>query len=170
MKAILVVGTTSHAGKSMLATGLCRAFSRRGWRVSPFKGQNMALNSYVTPTGGEIGYAQAVQAWAAGVTPAVQMNPILLKPQGDMTSQVILNGKAVGTVGASEYYEKFFNPGWEAIKDSLKVLGNNFDVLVCEGAGSPAEINLKHRDLTNMRTSTYLNAPTILVVDIDRGG
>ncbi|WP_354635811.1 cobyric acid synthase CobQ [Planktothricoides raciborskii] len=170
MKAILVVGTTSHAGKSMLATGLCRAFSRRGWRVSPFKGQNMALNSYVTPTGGEIGYAQAVQAWAAGVTPAVQMNPILLKPQGDMTSQVILNGKAVGTVGASEYYEKFFNPGWEAIKDSLKVLGNNFDVLVCEGAGSPAEINLKHRDLTNMRIATYLNAPTILVVDIDRGG
>ena len=170
MKAILVVGTTSHAGKSMLATGLCRVFSRRGWRVSPFKGQNMALNSYVTPTGGEIGYAQAVQAWAAGVTPAVQMNPILLKPQGDMTSQVILNGKAVGTVGASEYYEKFFNPGWEAIKDSLKVLSNNFDVLVCEGAGSPAEINLKHRDLTNMRIATYLNAPTILVVDIDRGG
>jgi adenosylcobyric acid synthase len=130
----------------------------------------MALNSYVTPTGGEIGYAQAVQAWAAGVTPAVQMNPILLKPQGDMTSQVILNGKAVGTVGASEYYEKFFNPGWEAIKDSLKVLSNNFDVVVCEGAGSPAEINLKHRDLTNMRIATYLNAPTILVVDIDRGG
>ncbi len=170
MKAILVVGTTSHAGKSMLATGLCRVFSRRGWRVSPFKGQNMALNSYVTPTGGEIGYAQAVQAWAAGVTPAVQMNPILLKPQGDMTSQVILNGKPVGTVGASEYYEKFFHPGWEAIKDALKVLSNNFDVVVCEGAGSPAEINLKHRDLTNMRIATYLNAPTILVVDIERGG
>lgn len=170
MKAILVVGTTSHAGKSILVTGLCRVFSRRGWRVAPFKGQNMALNSYVTPNGGEIGYAQAVQAWAAGVTPAVQMNPILLKPQGDMTSQVILNGKPVGTVGAHEYYEKFFHPGWEAIKESLKILGNNFDIVVCEGAGSPAEINLKHRDLTNMRIATYLNAPTILVVDIDRGG
>jgi adenosylcobyric acid synthase len=170
MKAILVVGTTSHAGKSMLATALCRLFSRRGWRVSPFKGQNMALNSYVTSTGGEIGYAQAVQAWAAGVNPAVPMNPILLKPQGDMTSQVILNGKAVGTVGASEYYEKFFNQGWNAIQKSLQLLDKHFDVVVCEGAGSPAEINLKHRDLTNMRIATYLNAPTILVVDIDRGG
>lgn len=170
MKAILVVGTTSHAGKSMLATALCRLLSRRGWRVTPFKGQNMALNSYVTSTGGEIGYAQAVQAWAAGVTPAVQMNPILLKPQGDMTSQVILNGKPVGNVGASEYYEKFFNQGWSAIEQSLKVLSKHFDVVVCEGAGSPAEINLKHRDLTNMRIATYLNALTILIVDIDRGG
>ena len=170
IKAILVVGTTSHCGKSMLATALCRVLSRRGWRVTPFKGQNMALNSYVTSTGGEIGYAQAVQAWAAGVTPAVQMNPILLKPQGDMTSQVILNGKPVGNVGASEYYEKYFDRGWEEIQGSLKVLGQHFDVVVCEGAGSPAEINLKHRDLTNMRIATYLNAPTILVVDIDRGG
>lgn len=130
----------------------------------------MALNSYVTASGGEIGYAQAVQAWAAGVTPAVAMNPILLKPQGDMTSQVILNGKPIGNVGASEYYEKCFDRGWEAIQQSLKVLSKHFDVVVCEGAGSPAEINLKHRDLTNMRIATYLNAPTILVVDIDRGG
>lgn len=170
MKAILIVGTTSHAGKSIIATALCRVLSRQGWRVAPFKGQNMALNAYVTSTGGEIGYAQAVQAWAAGVTPAVQMNPILLKPQGDMTSQVILNGKAVGNVGASEYYEQYFDQGWEAIQNSLKVLGQHFDLVVCEGAGSPAEINLKHRDLTNMRIATYLNAPTILVVDIDRGG
>jgi adenosylcobyric acid synthase len=170
MKAIMVVGTTSHAGKSLIATALCRILSRRGWRVSPFKGQNMALNSYVTPNGGEIGHAQAVQAWAAGVMPCVEMNPILLKPQGDMTSQVILMGKAVGQVSASDYYEQYFTQGWQAIEASLRYLTNEFDLIVCEGAGSPAEINLKHRDLTNMRVALHLNAPTLLVVDIDRGG
>lgn len=170
MKAIMVVGTTSHAGKSLISTALCRILSRRGWRVTPFKGQNMALNSYVTPNGGEIGHAQAVQAWAAGVMPCVEMNPILLKPQGDMTSQVIMMGKAVGNVGAAEYYEQYFDRGWAAIEESLRRLGNDFDLVVCEGAGSPAEINLKHRDLTNMRVAKHLNAPTILVVDIDRGG
>jgi adenosylcobyric acid synthase len=170
MKAIMVVGTTSHAGKSLLTTALCRILSRRGWRVAPFKGQNMALNAYVTPTGGEIGYAQAVQAWAAGIAPRVEMNPILLKPQGDMTSQVVLKGRAVGKVSASDYYEQFFEPGWQAIEESLQRLGEEFDLIVCEGAGSPAEINLKHRDLTNMRVAKYLNAPTLLVVDIDRGG
>jgi adenosylcobyric acid synthase len=170
MKAIMVVGTTSHAGKSLLTTAICRILSRRGWRVAPFKGQNMALNAYVTPNGGEIGHAQAVQAWAAGVMPLVEMNPILLKPQGDMTSQVILKGRAVGKVGAAEYYEQFFETGWQAIEDSLRHLSEEFDLLVCEGAGSPAEINLKHRDLTNMRIAKYLNAPTLLVVDIDRGG
>jgi adenosylcobyric acid synthase len=170
MKAIMVVGTTSHAGKSLVATALCRILSRRGWRVSPFKGQNMALNAYVTPNGGEIGHAQAVQAWAAGVMPCVEMNPILLKPQGDMTSQVILMGRAVGQVSASDYYEQYFAKGWQAIEESLRRLGNEFDLIVCEGAGSPAEINLKHRDLTNMRVAMHLNAPTILVVDIDRGG
>ncbi|MGA7932103.1 MAG: cobyric acid synthase CobQ [Kovacikia sp.] len=170
MKAIMVVGTTSHAGKSLLTTAICRILSRRGWRVAPFKGQNMSLNAYVTPNGGEIGHAQAVQAWAAGVMPLVEMNPILLKPQGDMTSQVILKGRAVGKVGAAEYYEQFFEPGWQAIEESLRFLGEEFDILVCEGAGSPAEINLKHRDLTNMRIAKYLDAPTLLVVDIDRGG
>jgi adenosylcobyric acid synthase len=98
MKAIMVVGTTSHAGKSLLTAALCRILCRRGWRVAPFKGQNMALNAYVTASGGEIGHAQAVQAWAAGVTPRVEMNPILLKPQGDMTSQVVLKGR-VGRCG-----------------------------------------------------------------------
>lgn len=170
MKAIMVVGTTSHAGKSLIATSLCRILSRRGWRVSPFKGQNMALNAYVTSQGGEIGHAQAVQAWAAGVMPCVEMNPILLKPQGDMTSQVILMGKAVGKVSASDYYEQYFEKGWQVIQESLQRLSNEFDLVVCEGAGSPAEINLKHRDLTNMRVAQYLNAPTLLVVDIDRGG
>ncbi|HEY9614337.1 cobyric acid synthase CobQ [Allocoleopsis sp.] len=170
MKAIMVVGTTSHAGKSLIATALCRILSRRGWRVTPFKGQNMALNAYVTPNGGEIGHAQAVQAWAAGVMPCVEMNPILLKPQGDMTSQVILMGKTVGRVGAADYYEQYFTQGWQAIEESLRRLGSEFDLVVCEGAGSPAEINLKHRDLTNMRVAMHLNAPTLLVVDIDRGG
>jgi adenosylcobyric acid synthase len=170
MKAIMVVGTTSHAGKSLMTTAICRILSRRGWRVAPFKAQNMALNAYVTANGGEIGHAQAVQAWAAGVAPMVEMNPILLKPQGDMTSQVILKGKAVGKVGAAEYYEQYFDVGWQAVEESLHRLGEEYDLLVCEGAGSPAEINLKHRDLANMRVAKYLNAPTILVVDIDRGG
>lgn len=170
MKAIMVVGTTSHAGKSMLTTALCRLLNRRGWRVAPFKGQNMALNAYVTPSGGEIGHAQAVQAWAAGIMPRVEMNPILLKPQGDMTSQVVLKGRAVGRVGAAEYYEQFFDTGWQAIEESLQRLGEEFDLLICEGAGSPAEINLKHRDLTNMRIARHLNAPTLLVADIERGG
>jgi adenosylcobyric acid synthase len=170
MKAMMVVGTTSHAGKSLLTTAICRILSRRGWRVAPFKGQNMALNAYVTGNGGEIGHAQAVQAWAAGIMPTVEMNPILLKPQGDMTSQVIQRGKAIGRVGAADYYEQFFDSGWQAITDSLNRLSEDFDMLVCEGAGSPAEINLKHRDLTNMRVAKHLNAPTMLVVDIDRGG
>ncbi|WP_088890642.1 cobyric acid synthase CobQ [Leptolyngbya ohadii] len=170
MKAIMVVGTTSHAGKSMLTTALCRMLSRKGWRVAPFKGQNMALNAYVTPSGGEIGHAQAVQAWAAGIVPRVEMNPILLKPQGDMTSQVILKGRVAGRVGAKDYYEQFFDTGWQAIEESLQRLGEEFDLIVCEGAGSPAEVNLKHRDLTNMRVARHLNASTILVVDIDRGG
>jgi adenosylcobyric acid synthase len=130
----------------------------------------MALNAYVTNNGGEIGHAQAVQAWAAGVTPRVEMNPILLKPQGDMTSQVILKGKAVGRLNAADYYEQLFNPGWQAIEESLARLGEEFDLVVCEGAGSPVEINIKHRDLTNMRVARHLNAATVLVVDIDRGG
>jgi adenosylcobyric acid synthase len=170
MKAIMIVGTTSHAGKSLLTAAICRILSRTGKRVTPFKGQNMALNSYVTSTGGEIGYAQAMQAWGAGISPTVEMNPILLKPQGNMTSQVIMKGKPVGITGAAEYYEKYFDMGWQAIKESLQSLSREFDIIVCEGAGSPAEINLKHRDLTNMRVAKYLNAKTLLVVDIDRGG
>ncbi len=169
-QAIMVVGTTSHAGKSMLAAVICRLLKRRGYRVAPFKGQNMALNAYVTQDGLEMGHAQAVQAWAAGVEPQVEMNPILLKPQGNMTSQVIMRGKPVGQVQAADYYRDYFEPGWAAIQESLAVLQAKFDIIVCEGAGSPAEINLKHRDLTNMRVAKYLNAPTVLVADIDRGG
>lgn len=166
----MVVGTTSHAGKSLLVTALCRILSRRGWRVTPFKGQNMALNAYVTSSGGEIGHAQAVQAWAAGVSPRVEMNPILLKPQGDMMSQVVLKGKAVGRISAADYYEHYFELGWQAIEESLSRLNEEFDLIISEGAGSPAEINLKHRDLTNMRVAKHLNAATVLIVDIDRGG
>lgn len=166
----MVVGTTSHAGKSIITTAICRILARRGWRVTPFKGQNMALNSYVTDSGGEIGYAQALQAWAAGVIPAVEMNPILLKPQGDMTSQVVFRGKALGKISATDYYDRYFDIGWQTIQECLQQLASEFDLIVCEGAGSPAEINLMHRDLTNMRIAKYLNAPTVLVVDIDRGG
>jgi len=170
MKGIMVVGATSGAGKSLMCSAICRILARRGWRVAPFKGQNMALNAYVTPNGGEIGYAQAVQAWAAKIVPRVEMNPILLKPQGNMTSQVIIKGRAIGTTTASKYYEQYFDTGWSAISQSLSRLSVEFDLVVCEGAGSPAEINLKHRDLTNMRVAKHLKAPTLLVVDIDRGG
>jgi adenosylcobyric acid synthase len=170
MPAIMVVGTTSHAGKSLLTAAICRLLVRQGQRVCPFKGQNMALNAYVTADGGEIGHAQAVQAWAARLEPQVMMNPILLKPQGDMTSQVILMGQPVGQVGAADYYEQYFDRGWQAITSCLDQLQQQYDYIVCEGAGSPAEINLKHRDLTNMRVASYLNASTVLVADIDRGG
>jgi adenosylcobyric acid synthase len=170
MPAIMVVGTTSHAGKSLITAAICRILARQGYHVTPFKGQNMALNSYVTASGGEIGFAQAFQAWAAQVEPEVAMNPILLKPQGDMTSQVVMRGQVVGVTNARQYYEDYFAPGWAAIVDCLADLSSRFDYIVCEGAGSPAEVNLKHRDLTNMRVAKHLHAPTILVVDIDRGG
>ena len=166
----MVVGTTSHAGKSFLTSALCRIFARKGLRVTPFKGQNMALNAYVTETGGEIGHAQAVQAWAAKTTPKVEMNPILLKPQGNMTSQVIIKGEVAGVTTASDYYQNYFDRGWEAITESLDILTQDYELIICEGAGSPAEVNLKHRDLTNMRVAKYLQAKTILIVDIDRGG
>ncbi|MGD1948862.1 MAG: AAA family ATPase [Leptolyngbyaceae cyanobacterium] len=171
MKAIMVVGTTSHAGKSLLVTALCRMLSRRGWRVAPFKGQNTAPNTYVTANGAEIGYAQAVQAWAAGVSPQAEMNPVLLKPnQSGSTSQIIIKGRPVGQTTPAHYYENYFETGWQAVQESLARLGQEFDLLICEGDGNPAEINIKHRDLANMRIAKALKAPTILLADIDRGG
>ncbi len=167
---IMVVGTTSHAGKSLITAAICRLLVRQGLKVTPFKGQNMALNAYITRDGKEMGHAQAVQAWAAKIEPRVEMNPILLKPQGDMTSQVILMGAPVGRVQAADYYRDYFDRGWAAITSCLDRLSGEFDYIVCEGAGSPAEINLKHRDLTNMRVASYLGANTVLVADIDRGG
>ncbi|AFY68855.1 adenosylcobyric acid synthase (glutamine-hydrolysing) [Thalassoporum mexicanum PCC 7367] len=170
----MVVGTASNAGKSLLCAAFCRLLKQKGYNVTPFKGQNMALNSYVVENNlngsGEIGYAQAVQAWAAQVKPTVAMNPILLKPQGDMTSQVIHLGKPVGITKAANYYRNYFDSGWQCIQASLAKLAADFEVVVCEGAGSPAEVNLRHRDLTNMRVALHLKAQTILVVNIDLGG
>ncbi|MCJ2543977.1 cobyric acid synthase [Thermostichus vulcanus] len=166
----MVVGTSSHVGKTLLVTALCRILKRAGRKVTPFKAQNMSLNAYVTADGKEIAYAQALQAWAAGIPPTVEMNPILLKPQGNLTSQVILKGMAAGTYRAGEYYERWFEPGWQAVKSALAHLQQHYDWIICEGAGSPAEVNLKHRDLVNMRVALHLGSPTWLVADIDRGG
>jgi adenosylcobyric acid synthase len=170
MKAIMVVGTTSNAGKSLITTALCRLLSRRGWRVAPFKGQNTGGTSYITASAGEIGYTQAVQAWGAGISPWVEMNPVLLKTQPDGTSQIILKGRLAGRCTVAEFYDQFFDAGWQSITESLQRLSEEFDMVVCEGAGSPVEVPLIPRDLTNMRLARYLNAPTILVSDIDRGG
>ena len=169
-RSLMVVGTSSHVGKTLLVTALCRILKKAGKRVAPFKAQNMSLNAYVTPDGKEIAYAQALQAWAAGIPPAVEMNPILLKPQGNLTSQIVLNGVAVGTYRAGEYYERWFAPAWQAVKEALARLQQQYDWILCEGAGSPAEVNLKHRDLANMRVALHLGSPTWLVADIDRGG
>ena len=167
---MMVIGTASKTGKSLLTAALCRVLARRGWRVAPFKGQNIGLNAYMTTTGCEISFNQAVQAWAAGVIPLVEMNPILLKPRDSNMLQIIFKGKLEGITKISEYYQNYFQPSWQLIEESLQRLAQEFDLIVCEGAGSPAEINLKHLDLSNMRIARYLNAPTLLVVDMSRGG
>ena len=161
---IMIQGTMSNAGKSLLAAGLCRVLRQDGYRVAPFKSQNMALNSFITREGGEMGRAQVVQAEAAGIAPDVRMNPILLKPTTDMGSQVIVGGRVLGNMGAMEYYRRKaeFLP---AVLDAYRSLDRDFDVIVIEGAGSPAEINLKREDFVNM-----VDAPVLLVGDIDRGG
>lgn len=169
-KYIMFQGTSSHVGKSILTTALCRIFYREGYKVSPFKAQNMALNSYVTADGLEMGRAQVAQAEAAMLNPHVDMNPVLLKPTGNSSSQVIINGKPVGNMSASEYHRGYSLKAFEAVKSALNRLDENFDLLVIEGAGSPAEVNLKDNDIVNMRVAKYLNAPVILVADIDRGG
>jgi adenosylcobyric acid synthase len=166
---LMVCGTTSDAGKSTLVTGLCRALARRGVRVAPFKAQNMALNSYVTPDGLEIGRAQGVQALAAGLEPDVAMNPILLKPTGDRSSQVIARGRPIGVMTAAEYHAA--KPGLlPMVLDALADLRSRFDVVLCEGAGSPAEINLLDHDLANLRIAAEAGLRAVIVGDIDRGG
>ena len=168
-KCIMVQGTMSGAGKSLLCAALCRIFAQDGLRAVPFKSQNMALNSFVTKDGLEMGRAQVVQAQAAGVEPDVRMNPILLKPSSDVGSQVIVNGEVRGQMKASEY----FRTKRQLVPDILKAydsLAEEADVIVIEGAGSPAEINLKSEDIVNMGLAEMVDAPVLLVGDIDRGG
>jgi adenosylcobyric acid synthase len=168
-RAIMVQGTASSVGKSIVVTAMCRFFRQQGLRVAPFKAQNMALNAFVTPDGCEIGRAQAVQAKAARVVPTVDMNPILLKPEGDARSQVIVMGKPIGSLSATEYQAK--KPELrELVRESLERLRATHDVVVIEGAGSPAEINLKERDLVNMFVAGAADCKVVLVGDIDRGG
>lgn len=168
-KVIMIQGTMSNAGKSLVTAGLCRIFKQDGYKVAPFKSQNMALNSYITKEGLEIGRAQAMQAEACGIEPHVNMNPILLKPTGDMYSQVIVNGEVRSNTKAMDYFKhkKKLIPH---IMAALKALEEKYDVIVIEGAGSPAEINLKQDDIVNMGMAKLANAPVLLVGDIDRGG
>ena len=168
-KAVMIQGTGSGAGKSLIAAALCRIFSDKGLRVAPFKAQNMALNSFITHEGGEIGRAQALQAEAARVLPGVDMNPILLKASGDMGSQVIIRGRAYRHMKATEYYA-FRKEAWKAVTSSYRKLSKAYDVIVLEGAGSPAEINLLDVDIVNMAAAKLAKAPVYLVGDIDKGG
>lgn len=168
----MVLGTSSGAGKSLMTAALCRVLQRRGESPLPFKGQNMSNNAWVDNEGGEMAYSQALQAWAAGLEPHHSMNPVLLKPQGDSTSEVIHLGRSVGTARAEHYYRDWFRPGWAAIRHGLAQLQQRHPDgrLVLEGAGSPVEVNLQARDLTNLRLAQYLRARCLLVADIERGG
>ena len=168
-KVIMVQGTMSNVGKSVIAAGLCRIFKQDGYRVAPFKSQNMALNSFITKEGLEMGRAQVMQAEAAGTEPSVSMNPILLKPTNDIGSQVIVNGEVLGTMSARDYFKMKKSLIPEIMK-AYKKLDDNYDIIVIEGAGSPAEINLKEDDIVNMGMAKLVNAPVLLVGDIDRGG
>ncbi len=168
----MILGTSSGAGKSLMTTAICRLLLRSGQRPLPFKGQNMSNNAWVDKNGGEMAYSQVVQAWAAGLEPTCAMNPVLLKPKGNEISEVIHLGKSVGTTKASTYYEKWVEPGWSAIKEGLLEVKNLYKDgrLILEGAGSPVEINLKHKDITNLKLANFLQANCILVCDIERGG
>jgi adenosylcobyric acid synthase len=166
---LMVQGTASSVGKSLLVTALCRILRQDGLRVAPFKAQNMSNNSFVTAHGGEIGRAQVSQAEAAGIEPCTDMNPILLKPESDRRSQIVLNGSPFRTVGASEYFG-LKQALWPEVAAALDRLREQFEAIVIEGAGSPAEINLKEGDIVNMRVARYAHAPVLLVGDIDRGG
>ena len=168
-KFIMIQGTMSNAGKSLVVAGLCRIFKQDGYKVAPFKSQNMALNSFITEDGLEMGRAQVMQAEAAVIKPTVYMNPILLKPTNDVGSQVIVNGKVLGNMKARDYfaYKKQLIPD---IERAIAELGREYEIIVIEGAGSPAEINLKENDIVNMGMAKIVDAPVLLVGDIDRGG
>jgi len=169
LKGIMFVGTSSGAGKSLFTTAFCKLLRDMGLKVCPFKAQNMSLQSYITKDGGEIGLAQALQAIAGGIEPRVEFNPILLKASGKQGSQVIVLGRVFKTMKPAEYYlnKKFF---WKKVQEALETLKKEYDVIVAEGAGSPAEINLLNGDIVNLRIADYLKIPSVLVADIDRGG
>ena len=168
-KVLMVQGTMSNAGKSLLTAGLCRIFKQDGYKVAPFKSQNMALNSFITNKGLEMGRAQVMQAEAAGIEPDVRMNPILLKPTNDTGSQVIVNGEVRGTMSARDYFAYKHNLIPD-IMEAFNGLAAENDIIVIEGAGSPAEVNLKEEDIVNMGMAKMAKAPVLLVGDIDRGG
>lgn len=166
----MIQGTHSDAGKSMIATAFCRIFKEDGYQTAPFKSQNMALNSYITMDGKEIGRAQGIQAEAAGVEATTNMNPILIKPTRDHESQIVVHGKPLRNMFAFQYRQEFFNEGLNVITESYKELASHYDRIVIEGAGSPAEVNLNDRELVNMRVAKIAQAPVVLVGDIDKGG
>ncbi len=166
----MVQGTGSNVGKSIIVTALCRIFRQDGYRVAPFKSQNMALNSFVTAGGGEMGRAQVLQAQACGLEPQVEMNPVLLKPTGNAASQVIVLGKPVGNMSARDYHLGKNMDLLRIIGETLAKLHREYEIIVIEGAGSPAEVNLKDRDIANMRIARMAEAPVLLATDIDRGG
>ena len=168
-RVLMVQGTASHVGKSVLVSALCRILRQDGLRVAPFKAQNMSNNSYVTPDGAEIGRAQAVQAEAAGVEARAEMNPVLLKPEADSHAQVVLMGRPLTSARARDYFDLKATL-WDSVSQSLDTLRREHDVVVIEGAGSPAEINLKATEIVNMRVALYADAPVLLCGDIDRGG
>ncbi len=170
MKGLMVAGTGSDTGKSVVTAGICRWLTRQGLRVAPFKGQNMSLNSYVTREGAEIGRAQAMQAQAAGVEPSALMNPVLLKPGGEQRSQVVVLGRPVGELSARGYHGGKQAELLGTVVDCLQELGRTHDAVVCEGAGSPAEINLRRTDIVNMAVARSARLPVVVVGDIDRGG
>src|SRR5574340_429037 len=168
-KALMIQGTGSGVGKSIIVAGLCRIFRDQGINVAPFKAQNMALNSFITREGGEIGRAQAFQAEAARVEPTTDMNPILLKATGEAGCQVIVHGKVHGDMKAAEYYD-YERTAWQAVTEAYDRLSRKYDLIVLEGAGSPAEINLADVEIVNMRMARYAQASVLLVGDIDKGG
>jgi adenosylcobyric acid synthase len=168
-RALMVQGTGSHVGKSVIVAALCRILARRGYSVAPFKSQNMALNSFITPEGGEIGRAQAYQAEAAKIPPSVLMNPVLLKANSDTGAQVIIRGKVVGNMGVREYH-RYKDEAFRAARECYEELSARHDVIIIEGAGSPAEINLKQHDFVNMKTAEMAGAKVLIAADIDKGG
>ncbi len=168
-RVLMIVGSSSSAGKSLLTTALCRIFARRGVRVAPFKAQNMSNNAAVCPDGAEIGRAQAVQAAACGLAPSADMNPILIKPEGDARSQVVVMGKPWTTLQAGAYYLNR-DQLWEIVRQALDRLREEYNLVIAEGAGSPAELNLRSGDIVNMEVALYARASVLIVGDIDRGG